>query len=431
MADTYDVGTSNEETWTVADLDDIARNHGLLFHAKPPLWEPPVGINHESDLDLAYGTVTKVWREGRHLWGSYGEVSPELEGLLRGRYLRAPSVELYRCPTQGNFKIDQPPGLRGATLRRVIYLGARPPRVKGLAKPVWAAGEAARLYCARPGWTCAEATMSADSAEHMRAVAEAAGFGDAGPGSDFLDSLQPEQLNLLVAAVAGRALGVAPADATTDTTTDTGADTGADDMAQPSREQMIQDLVAAGQDQAALEQMDDAALAELWKQTQGGGMAAAPSTYGERNGGGRRPQVIQVDMRTFPQLVRAEASKLIAQAMAPSTSRRISEFCEQSVRDGYLTVADVEVDAQGKTIGLVRKRLERASAVPCPNVSSFGERAGKSELELQMAEIRGGRQVRSYGERLADGPGGVVGGGKEDVEAEVKDYMRRKHGKRA
>lgn len=276
--------------------------------------------------------------------------------------------------------------------------------------------------------------MGADSAEHMRTVAEAAGFGGEGPGSAFLDSLQPEQLNLLVAAVAGKMLGAAPADTTTDTA-GTGTTGGDASMTTPSREQMVQDLVTAGQDQAALEQMDDAALTELWQQLKGGGgsTAAAPSTYGERGRHARGPQrvqVIQLSPSTLRQLVRAEARAEGARAARPDTRRRISEFCEQAVRDGYLSPAQVEVDAQGKTIGPVRKRLERASTL-----SRFGE-GEKSELELQMEEIRSGNVVRSYGERLADGPGGAVGGnGGADsaFEAKVKAHYdaREARAKRA
>ena len=419
-ADDYDGG----ESWTTADLDDIIRNHRLLY---PRLWRPPIGLGHlrpapdnAHTADLAFGEVSRLWREGPDLWGSYARVSPELEELLRGGYLRSPSVELYRDPSEGNFTERVLPGLRGAMLRRVVYVGAWPQRVKGLKEPSFAAGEPARLaegagrYCTRPGRIFGEATTVADT-NRMQEVATKAGFGDT-----FLQSLDENQMGLLIADLHDRVLsggassdqGGAEPDAD-DTMTDDTGDTGADTMGNtPSRDQMVQDLVAAGQDEQTLQQMDDASLKELWQQLQGtgagaaagGGTSAAPSTYGEqRRGKQAMKQVIQLSPHALQQFVAATARTAAARMPRVITDAEVVTFCEQMVAEGNLSPAQVEQDQRGKPIGPVLKRLLRTNPV------CFAEGV-PSERQLQMDEIRSGGHVRTCGERLPDAPGGTVGG---------------------
>jgi hypothetical protein len=412
-ADDYDGG----ESWTTADLDDIVRNHRLLY---PRLWRPPIGLGHlrptpdnAHTADLAFGEVARLWREGPDLWGSYARVSPELERLLKGGYLRSPSVELYRDPSEGNFTERVMPGLRGAMLRRVVYVGAWPQRVKGLAEPSWAAGEMPRLYCTRPGRIFGEKTTM--DRDHLMQVAQQAGF-----GQQFLDGLDDNQLSGLVADLAGRMLGggdaaggagSAPMEPDQD---DTGADTGADTMGNtPSRDQMVQDLVAAGQDEQTLQQMDDASLKELWQQMQGGGAAAAgggstaaaPSTYGEpaRRRGKQMTRTIQISIPTLQSLVAATARTAVARMPRVITDADVVKFCEQMVEEGNLSPAQAERDQRGKPVGPVIKRLLRTSPI------CFAE-GTPSEREQQMEEIRQGGRVRTYGERLPDAPGGTVGG---------------------
>lgn len=409
-AGTYDAGTPDEETWTTDDLDAVVRNHQLLCQGQDALYRPVVVIGHpRPSADgahttiPAYAVVGDLRREGDELYGSFAEPAPELLEWVRGGYLRSLSVELYHDPDEANIPPHLARGARGPMLRRVSMLGGHPPRGKGL----WVAGErecadGPMRYATKPGRIFGEVATVDDTREHMQGVATKAGFGDT-----FLNSLDDNQVSLLIADLHDRVLsggtssdqGVVEPDAD---------DMGNNDMGTPSREQMIQDLVAQGQDEQTLQQMDDASLAELWQQMQagggsGGGPAPAPSTYGERGPGKARPQVIQLSPHTLRSLVQAEARTAAAKAARPDTRRRISEFCEQMVTEGYLTPAQVEVDGQGKTVGPVRRRLERASAV-----ASFGE--GKSELELQMDEIRQGGRVRTFGERLASGNGGAVGG---------------------
>jgi hypothetical protein len=133
-ADTYDRGTPNEETWTEEDLDDMVRNHRLLYHSRPPVWRPSITVGHVDEepdnshtAALAHGTVTRLWRQGRDLWGSYGELSPEFRRLHEGGYIRQPSVEIYHTPLQANITPEMAPAVKGPVLRRVCYMGGHPP----------------------------------------------------------------------------------------------------------------------------------------------------------------------------------------------------------------------------------------------------------------------------------------------------------------
>lgn len=263
--------------------------------------------------------------------------------------------------------------------------------------------------------------------EHMMEVAQQAGFGER-----FLSTLSPEQMTSLVADLAGRMLGGgdgAPSSAAPvppDDTTDPANVTDTGDMAMPPRDQMVSDLSQQGEDPQALDAMDDQALFELWKQLKGGGTPAPSpvggSTFGERgrrNSGGR-PHVVQLSPRTVRQYAEAAAKSAVAKATSSTRAERISKFCEDMVVQGFLTPAQVDPQT-----GPTRKLLEAASPV-----SRFGE--GKSPLDMLMDEIRSRPPVRRFGELLPAGPGGVVGSGESDtLHEDVKDYLKRKYGKRA
>jgi hypothetical protein len=187
---------------------------------------------------------------------------------------------------------------------------------------------------------------------------------------------------------------------------------------------MIQELEAMGQDRATLDAMDDQALAELYEQMKGGSSGGPPGPdtppAGTQMAEKRTTkQVIQVSPRTLRQYVTATALAEVARATTTTRAQRIHEFCERMVAIGRLTPAQVDPHN-----GPVRKRLERASAI-----ARFGE--DKSELQLQMEEIEGGPALRRFGELLPAGQGGAVGGGADDVMGDVKDWVKRKHGKRA
>lgn len=267
--------------------------------------------------------------------------------------------------------------------------------------------------------------------DHLMQVAQQGGH-----GAQFLDMLSDEQLASCVADMAGRMLGGGTPGSGSGNG-DLGADTGLDDLggddlgdldadagaappmpdagqpdasdsaAPAGRDQMIGELVAMGEDEQALQTMDDQALQELYLQKKGGaGGMPAPTMMGEQQRGKQaaRPQVIQLSARTLDQLIEGKVKAAVARTGKGDRTRRISEFCERMVIAGKLTPAQVEVDSKGKTIGPIRARLERASAV-----ARFGE--GDSELALQMAEIEAGPTIRTPGERIRQGPGGTVGAG--------------------
>lgn len=262
--------------------------------------------------------------------------------------------------------------------------------------------------------------------------------GQSGLSQAFLESLSDDQLTALVAE-----LTQAPADATGSTGGDGVATT-----AKPAREDMITALEQSGQDRAALEQMSDEELAALLEQTRAAGTpstqmgdgvtcedcdetnnnsqpvrmgdgagagagaagaaagaaAAATGTAGQAaatgatatGGGTGNMQPKQVVLKFGDMLkqagsyARATVRAEIARADADRSRAGISQFCDRMVREGKLTPAQVGTE---KEPGAVRARLSRANAV-----RKFGD--GKSELELQMAEIEAGPVVRKFGESL-------------------------------
>jgi hypothetical protein len=430
----YGEGTDSVETWTVKDLDAIVRNYWQFRH----LYQPPVVIGHiEESRDgshtavPAVGVTTGLWREGRHLYGSFSEINPKVRQSMDSGALRSLSVELYRDPSEADLEPEVRQGASGPMLRRVSLLGGHPPRVKGLGNPPWAAGEPVRYGC-RPGWIAGEHAMSktaddtTDEApagsdvdrDHLSSVLLKSGF-----SRTFLDSLPDGVLAGLVAEVHDRTLGGPPAaDAAAEeppADTVAGPDDQLGDDTMPPREQMIQDLAGAGQDQATLEAMDDASLFELWKQAKGGGTPPAPTAMAEKKRTKKGPQqpVVYLTMETLSKFGEATAKAAIARSGRKTRQQEDEEFMAAMVEAGRLTPAQVD-----KAGGSMRQALTAASPI------CFGE--GKSARELLMDAIRGGPAVRSYGERLAVGSGGVAGGTEEDVDAEVKGYMARKHGKR-
>jgi hypothetical protein len=185
----------------------------------------------------------------------------------------------------------------------------------------------------------------------------------------------------------------------------------------PPPEQMIADLVALGYDEAELAAMTPEELLALWQEEKGTPMsdttptppvtapalpalpAAAFSDLVSRISEAVlvkvRPEVagLRKDVATFRAARRTEA--------ASSKGRAIDNFCEELVKEGFVTPAQVEKDRKtGKAIGAVRQEMERRRAV-----AKFGE---KSDLELYVESLKT-FQPRKFGERIGDPVAGQNG----------------------
>jgi hypothetical protein len=452
-----------------------------------PLLEPPVVVGHEEEQELlsntgipAAGYVIGLRRKGRQLFADLSQIFPDIAKLIEAGAYKHVSAEIYPK--------DRPPeGVPavGCMLRRVALLGGQLPHIKSLSDlpppgkaslipdvPVFEAGpwqgeyysladlddmvtnfnrfsrparrfaEYVRLASPRLGqlhptrrvwqntsrtWACfSEVRAMADSTLRDAAVgAIKASHPDL--SDDFLASLSDEQLAMLAAA---------------DTTG--GASTGDAQMQDmPSREQMIADLVALGEDQAALEAMTEEDLMRLWQEKKGATMAEPnrattavvdpnlPQRREEEEEPNRRPQKVtltqQFSEADLERLIAPILTRLVAPLRQDVQRQRavhqarekeerhglIRTFCERMVNEGKLRPADVEIGKDGKPIGPVAKALHAADAV-----KKFSE--GKTALELVMESYdRPGASVRNFSEQVQDPLTQQSGG----LDPQRRDYL--------
>jgi hypothetical protein len=170
-----------------------------------------------------------------------------------------------------------------------------------------------------------------------------------------------------------------------------------------TRETVIADLVAAGvgteEELAAL--TDDELLAKWneWK------ASAAPDTpMSETPTAPTGPATQQLVAAQFAELQKRanaveaqirQAERMQAQRQRAEKAALIDTYCEQLVKDGYASPAQVEKarGKDGRAIGPVRRFMESCSAV-----AKFGE---KSALEQYVQSLRSG-QPRRFGEQMPD-----------------------------
>ncbi len=134
----FTIGDHRDKPYTPDDLLDITRNFELYSSpraAKVYLHVPSV-IGHDEDqtylerTDIpAAGWVSNVWvsKDGADLLADFDDVPDVMANLIRGHTYRTVSAEIYDKPPAGF-----PPEARGKVLRRVAFLGADIPEVKGL-----------------------------------------------------------------------------------------------------------------------------------------------------------------------------------------------------------------------------------------------------------------------------------------------------------
>jgi hypothetical protein len=439
----FQAGDWQGEHYSEADLDQIVHN----YYQFRDLYEPPVKIGHEEDQPLldnsgipAVGWIKGLRRRGDKLFADLSQVFPQIADLVEAGAYRSVSAELYPP--------DKPPEgvpMKGWGLKAVSLLGGRLPYIKSLADlppPIRRHAERltrhaprmGRLHPTRRVWQNTSRTWACFS--EVRAMADTA-LRDAAVGAikashpdlsdDFLASLSDEQLAMLAAA---------------DTTG--GADEGEAQMQDmPSREQMIADLVALGEDQAALEAMTEEDLMRLWQEKAGKGtqMADTKATTAtrtlapeeeERQRQAQQPRqptkvttTQQFSEADLERIVTRVANRIVAplrqdvqrqRAVHQAREREerhglIRTFCERLVNEGKLRPADVEVQKDGRPVGPVAKALHAADAV-----RKFSD--GKTALELQMEALEA-LPARKFSEQVEDPVKGAAG----QLAPERRDYL--------
>lgn len=447
----FQAGTRRGEPYTPRDLDDIARN----FRTWKGTVDPPAVIGHSEEQQLlkdtglpAAGWVADLRHDGKGtLLARFSDMPPAVEKVIRLGAYRKVSAEIYH-------EDDPPEGVpcKGKLLRRVAFLGGELPQVKTL-------GDVARLweqFC--EPFASSPAVVLRYSSQtklphgghavfsEVRTMADekddtGGGEGDTSavediahaaimasfPGlpEELIQSLTPEQMAMIAPAVGGDA-------AAEGTPADEPPPAMAEWPAGVTRESAIADLVAMGEDQAALEAMSDDELIALWQQKQGGAAqppAAAPMSEKQSAAVARQYAEIQKGYnRLFADYAamkrEAEAARKERDAERKATrSRTVAAHCETWLRDGYVLPRDVD---RGSKVPNLYHRLMSADA---SRVRKFGE-AAMTEFESIVAEIeaRGPGYVRYFSEKVAQPE---KGGYLDQVEQDATAYAEKRNKLRA
>lgn len=175
----------------------------------------------------------------------------------------------------------------------------------------------------------------------------------------------------------------------------------------PAREEMIAELVAAGQDAAALEAMPDEELQALYAELTGAAPAAPPAEppatpmgdktmvkYAERVD--RR---VRKAGRVIDQTIKlAEAhNRKLRKAAAEYKARDCEQFCEQLVRKGIATPAQIQTVYKPLLLGL-------DDTAPVHAFSDNGVTRKVTAYDRKKAELLKLAPVVRLGERLGGGP---------------------------
>jgi hypothetical protein len=240
---------------------------------------------------------------------------------------------------------------------------------------------------------------------------------------DFVASLTPDQLEMLAPALGGAPPEEEPLpeEGTMPMQDEPMPDAGGvGGFAWPegmSREQVVAELVAMGQDQAALDAMGDEELWSLYQQLKGEPMAETNGTVAPPVQDPRAPKQVTLKYAEV-QAIRREMDALKRDVKAERAARQvrtreerlhaIRKFCERMVEAGKLTPAEAEFSKDGQPIGQVAKILWMSDGV-----KKFSD--GKTALDQAMAYFEG-RPARKYGERIPDPVSGQ--GGREKLSEE-------------
>jgi hypothetical protein len=412
-----DVGTHRGDDYTLADLRDIERN----FRMAVGLVDPPVVIGHEERQPLvdglaentgepAVGWITALRVERRKgadgkvrpvLLADLHHVHPEIAALINARAYRKVSPEIYG---EDGYPEDAPPAWHGKALRRLALLGGQLPHIKTLRDlPAVRFGEAPkdghrratlrragrRRTADGKGWAVFSEVTPMDRAtleDQLKSLPQGA-WSDA-----MIEAAKPLSDDDFM-ALANAALAQA-AGADTGAATDTGAGAAATGMVEwppeaPSRDEVIAQLVAAGQDQATLDAMSDEELLAEWQKMNGGTAGAAPmsektkpaevSAFAEH----LRRRIL-ADVRRELAGAKTETAALRADAERRRKAERegaVKAYCERWVRDGFIVPADA--DPASKAPNLYR-RLMLADGT---RVRKYGEGPAVSDFDAAVAEI--------------------------------------------
>jgi hypothetical protein len=314
----------------------------------------------------------------------------------------------------------------GKVLRGIALLGGEMPVIKTLADwPADAFAEGGvrahrRWLAHHAAWCYSEGGGSMDRAQ-IEAHLKAAGISDA--AVEQLGPLPDENLQAFGMEVLAKLAGTADAAA------GGGADATATDAAAavpdvtagatPDVETMIADLVALGEDEAALRAMDEASLAALWKEKKGAAMSETAT---------RRP-VTAADLAAFERRLKAaqaqQAALLAIQGRRYARERAAEDarLCERWRDDWHDLPREFDENPAAPNF---RQNLAAADDTTKRNYG--GKLMTQREAMIASMEARGKNYARrNFSEKVKDQH---QGSDFADVDASVDAYVKRRHGKR-
>jgi hypothetical protein len=401
-------GDEPGEVWRYSERDvrGILYNFRRLSTGPRPLHRVPVILTHDGVRAHGWVTAAYLGPDGRRiLLMDWDQVSPHLDaGIDSGRYkLVSPEIKPDFMDRQGRHY--------GPYLYRVAVLGADVPRQKGLA-PIPARQHADPQRGRRfvRALKFAEVRTMADTAtvdDKRTSVGDYYGL-----PQDLIDSLSDEQVEMGATAILKDAAGG-------------GGEGGGGEEAAPmadsasmSREELIAELTALGEDPAALEAMSDDELRALYDQLTGGGTApmSEPNTR-------KTPALTQ--KLADPAFVRRTVNAAVRQGLATigratkaaddaqrkreadEEARRRDAKCrtfgDEMVRVGIWTPADV--DESNPRVLCKLQQLLRLDDTRVRTFSEGGKEHKTTDLDAAMEEIRR-QKPRKFGERVAAGGAG-------------------------
>lgn len=359
-------GTPEEVEFTEADLEDMVRNYRELSKGERPLHQPFVKIGkddpHDStvlvfeDGNPAAAWPTNLRKVGKRLLADWVDVQPSVLADIKAKRWKYCSAE-----------IDKPDGehpdlnVKGAVLKHLVLCNN--PAVKGL-KPIpfqhhMAAGKRRMTYFCFSEFK--GATMSPERQQMLDALAEM-GFDIA----LITDAIPDELLSAFVNALKA---------------------------AKPEEEaEMSEGQITAGAAGVGT------AVAAPPKPTQ----LLPKSLTAKFSEMAREIKTLTTEVNQLRSTSTATAD-LIGKNHDTAKRQTVHTFCEQSVKDRLLTPAEVECDDKGVPLPhTVLARLLRADHTRKHSFSEGGKAVQKTELELQMDEIRA-RKPHTFSERVVSG----------------------------
>lgn len=437
-AEVFATGDYPQGKYTLRDLCEMAQNvnrlgpNGLSLHAapigllntvgvgheEPKTDEPACGIVKKARVKPYFDPATKQW-EGV-LVADLDDVPEELAEKIKSKRFRKVSAEIY-----DNFSDDHG-NKYGKAIRRVSLLGFEPPavkRLKDLPQPVQKFGERFRItkrVQKSPGvYVCfAEWGPQPMNTEAVKIAVKSE-----------LPDMSEEQLNAIAKAVS-TVLGdpvvdtpadVAPADTTMADDMPAETETPTDDPALSARQEMIDKLVAMGQDPMSLDAMSDEDLEAL--------LASLETSEGDVE------QFGDMKKKMFSEIakIRKEVKDIVAASKAEIDKakaevgeyRKFAEAIKRDQVNEIITDAVTEGRLLPSQADLYREQLLKADR---NTVRTFGE--GKTatqdtEFNRLVTYVKTKQKIAVFGERVQQPKESAD---MDEMTLQVKKFAEEKYG---